>query len=100
MPTPGFVLPPVPESPTEDDLKAAVITLLEPFQDFPFVAEADRTHALAALFTILARPLISGPAPLFLFDKPKQGTGATLLATHHRAHRQRAGTAHDGARRR
>jgi hypothetical protein len=81
VPAPGFVLPPVPPSPTDDELQAAVKTLLEPFLDFPFVDEADRTHALAALFTILARPLIPGPAPLFLFDKPRQGTGATLLAT-------------------
>ena len=81
VPMPGFVLPPVPECPTDADVLRAVTTLLEPFQDFPFVDEADRTHALAALFTILARPLVPGPAPLFLCDKPKQGTGATLLAT-------------------
>jgi hypothetical protein len=36
---------------------------------------------MAALLTPLVRPLISGPTPIFLIDKPSPGTGATLLVS-------------------
>jgi putative DNA primase/helicase len=48
--------------------------------DFPFVAEADRTHAVAALVLPFVRPAIDGPTPLHLIEAPTEGTGKSLLA--------------------
>jgi hypothetical protein len=47
--------------------------------DFPFTSEAERAHALALLLLPFVRPLIEGPTPLHLVEKPMPGTGATLL---------------------
>lgn len=80
QPPAGFVMPPVPETPTAAERTAALALVLEVIQDFPFVTEADRTNALAALLTIFLRDLIDGPTPLFLFSKPTPGTGSTLAA--------------------
>ncbi|MEZ4240355.1 MAG: hypothetical protein R3F59_30220 [Myxococcota bacterium] len=48
--------------------------------DFPFVAEVDRTHAVAALLLPFVRPAIDGPTPLHLVEAPTEGTGKSLLA--------------------
>src|SRR5207245_1081374 len=40
---------------------------------------ADRTHAVTIPLTAVARDLIEGPTPLFIFTKPAPGTGASLL---------------------
>lgn len=49
--------------------------------DFPFVDQASRANALAALLLPFIRPAFAGPSPLTLFDAPVEGTGKTLLAT-------------------
>ena len=49
--------------------------------DFPFVSEADKAHCVALLITLVARGLIDGPVPLYLFEKPTPGTGASLLVS-------------------
>ncbi len=48
--------------------------------DFPFVGEADQTHAVAALLLPFVRPAIDGPTPLHLIEAPAEGTGKSLLA--------------------
>lgn len=63
----------------EDSLKAAEFILSEVFSDFPFKDAASKANAMAALLTIIAKPLIQGNIPLGLFDKPQAGTGAGLL---------------------
>jgi hypothetical protein len=78
-PPPGFVVPPVEDRPDGEALAAARERLLEAVNDFPFVGPADRAHTLAAILTPFARDLITGPTPLFLFNKPAPGTGASLL---------------------
>lgn len=76
---PGFEVPSVSNSPTAEELARAVALILEPIQDFNFVADADRTHAVALLILPFVRSLIDGPTPLHLFVKPVAGAGATLL---------------------
>jgi putative DNA primase/helicase len=78
-PPPGFVVPPVPEEPNPAQVEGARELLLELVRDFPFVGPADLAHTLAAILTPFARDLIDGPTPLFLFNKPAPGTGASLL---------------------
>jgi putative DNA primase/helicase len=79
-PTQSFTLPPVPEHPTPQQIAAARSLLLgDLLGEFPFVGEAERAHALALLLLPFVRPMISGPTPLHMVEKPAPGTGATLM---------------------
>ena len=75
----GFVLAPVPATPTPADLEAAKATILEMFWDFPFVDEASRWNAVGAFLTGVFRPIIKGPCPCWLLTKPQAGSGASLM---------------------
>lgn len=80
-PTRGFVAPPVPTSPTAEDVtRARALIADELLGDFPFVDDAERAHAIALLLLPFVRGLIDGPTPLHLIEKPSPGTGASLLA--------------------
>lgn len=79
-PAPGFALPEVPKHPSAADIaEARRLIVDELLGDFPFVADAERAHAVAALLLPFMRDLIDGPTPLHLVEKPTPGTGATLL---------------------
>lgn len=78
-PVGNLVLPTISENPSEEEIKNAVDLLTEVYADFPFVDDASRTNMIAALLTAVLRPMISGPVPLAIIDKPQAGTGATLL---------------------
>lgn len=78
---PNAEFPPVPGEPNSDELVEAVLRLQEPFSEFPFVAESDRCAALAAVLTLLGRPVIDGPTPLFAIRATTPGTGKGLLAS-------------------
>jgi hypothetical protein len=79
-PSSRLKVPPIPDEPTESDIKAAIELAADPLADFPFDGNASRANAIATMFTPILRPMIDGPVPLALFDKPQQGTGASLLA--------------------
>jgi len=72
-------VPPIPDKPTFNEVRSAIALILEPFSDFPFTSDASRAHATAAILTPFLRPIIVGPVPLNLVDKPIMGTGAGLL---------------------
>ncbi len=79
-PAGSLVVSEIPENPSKKDaIQGAAFLLTEVLGDFPYVDQASRANALAALITPIVRPVIDGPTPLFLFDKPTPGTGATLL---------------------
>ena len=48
--------------------------------DFPFISPAEVAHAFGALLLFFVRPMITGPTPIHVIEKPTPGTGATLLA--------------------
>jgi hypothetical protein len=77
-PRPG-ALPTVPFNPSPADLRQAVTALVDIFGEFPFVDRASTTNTIALLLTPIVRPAIAGCVPMALVDKPKRGTGATLL---------------------
>lgn len=79
---PDFELESIPEVITRSDIVAAVALIATPILEFPYVGENDRTGAICSLIEQIARPMIRGPRPLYLFDAPKggQGSGKTLLA--------------------
>ncbi|MCB2124061.1 MAG: toprim domain-containing protein [Rhodobacteraceae bacterium] len=80
VPAPGFDVPPVPARPTAADVAAARTLICdELLGDFPFVAPAERAHAVAMLLLGFLRGMIDGPTPLHLIEKPTPGTGATLM---------------------
>ena len=76
-----FEVPPVSENPSGDEVEHAKALLIdELLVDFPFVAQADRAHAIAALLLPFVRRLIPGPTPVHLFEAPMPGSGKTLMA--------------------
>lgn len=79
-PAPGLDMPPIPDSPTVDDVTGARALLDELLCDFPFPDDPSRANVLALLLTPIIRPAIAGQVPLALLDKPQAGTGASLLA--------------------
>jgi hypothetical protein len=79
-PSPKLVVPPVPVAPTSNEVERATELLVDIIEDFPFDSQASLANALATMLTPVLRPMIDGPVPLALFDKPQQGTGASLLA--------------------
>lgn len=70
----------IPLEPTHADVENALETLVAPFSDFPFIADSDRSAAIAAILSIVARPMIHGPVPAFAIRAPTPGTGKGLLA--------------------
>ncbi|MEN8720610.1 MAG: hypothetical protein ABF296_10155, partial [Oceanococcaceae bacterium] len=71
--------PPVPEHPSDDDLRNAYGELLRPFELFPFASDLDRSVLLTGLLSAVERPVLP-TCPAFGFDAPVQGSGKTLLA--------------------
>jgi putative DNA primase/helicase len=67
--------PPVPAQPTREDANKALVDLFAPFAEFPFVEPCDESAALALVLTLVARPAIGGPIPLFLVRGPVAGSG-------------------------
>ncbi len=76
----GVVYPAVPDRPTEDDVRSAIALTMEPFADFKFVSETDRSATLSALLTVPARLLVEGPLPMYAIRAPVRGSGKTLIA--------------------
>ena len=70
----------VPARPSRDAIASARRFLFEELLGgFPFVADSDRAHALCLMVLPFVRPLIVGPTPIHLLEKPKERTGAGLL---------------------
>ncbi len=80
-PDPNLQLTPIPEYPCHEEVQACIDILLNPIKEFPFADQASRANALAILFTILMRPVITGHVPLAIVCAPMQGTGKTLLTS-------------------
>jgi len=69
------------ESPSKDDARQAIESLLDLLVDFPFVEKRVHDTAwIATLLSIVGRAAIDGPVPLLLIDASDKGSGKTLLA--------------------
>ena len=78
-PAQNFALPPVPERPTRTDRGRALAAARRPARRLP-VRRRRRAGTCAALLLLpFVRPMISGPTPLHMVEKPAPGTGATLM---------------------
>jgi hypothetical protein len=74
----GEEVPVLPTSPTLEQARLALNTLMRPFNSFPFVDATAKGALLAGLLTAVIRPCLA-TAPAFAFDAPTQGSGKTLL---------------------
>jgi hypothetical protein len=80
-PARGYSLPPVSTQPTSEEVTRALRLIKEDMLiDFPFVADADRAHAMGLWLLPYARDLIDGPTPNHLIESPMPGSGKGLLA--------------------
>lgn len=69
---------PVADKPTHSDCVLAYARLAEPFKDFPYVSEAHRDATIAAMLTLLGRPMVTGSVPCWLFDASAARSGKSL----------------------
>lgn len=74
----GVVFPEVPTTPTRDDARSAIDTMLGPVRHYSFVDSWDQSVWLAALITSFVRWLLPS-APMFVFDAPVRGAGKGKL---------------------
>lgn len=79
-PCEDWAMEPVPETPTKDDVDAAVTLLYDMLSDFPFRESEDRANAMAMLMTAACRTAIMGNVPLAVISAPAPGIGKSLLA--------------------
>lgn len=81
----GLDVPPVPEEPTAEDVRGAVGNLDDALCDFPFDdgddtgGQSSKATVIAKLVQTFVREMIDGPCPLYVTQKPKARTGASLL---------------------
>ena len=69
----------VPEVPSQEDARRAVVNLLDVVQDFPFADDAHRSAWLAALLTPLTRFAHDGNVPIVLVQANAPRVGKTRL---------------------
>jgi hypothetical protein len=77
---PNAEYPHIPDHPTRDDARAAVLALAEVVVDVPFASAAHRAAWLAGVLTLVGRFGFAGPAPAFVVDAPAPGSGKSLIA--------------------
>ncbi len=76
-----LTIQPVSSNPTRREVDDAVCLIRdELLVDFPFVGDAEKAHAIAAMLLPFGREFIEGPTPLHVFEAPAPGTGKGLLA--------------------
>ncbi len=78
-PHPELVVPDIPESPTDEDIKVAWEILYFAFGGFPFSTAADKANAYGFAITPAVRQAITNNSQLLLVDGPDKGIGKDLL---------------------
>jgi hypothetical protein len=85
-PPAGLNVPPVPEAPTAEEVRAAVDLIDQLIRDFPFLDPASKANMFAVLLGPIVRPAIvssrrrGGCTPLHILAAPQAATGKSLLA--------------------
>lgn len=75
----GLEFPPVPDQPTEDEARAALKLLWEPFALFPFASEEAKSVVMSAILCGLIRRSMR-TTPLHGIDAPTAGSGKSLIS--------------------
>ncbi|OLL69952.1 hypothetical protein Ae168Ps1_6430 [Pseudonocardia sp. Ae168_Ps1] len=79
LPPDGLTVPPVPQEPTDTDVRAAVTLLSDMLADFAFKSEADHANYVGMLLTPLLREICPPPYKLAAIGAPSPGSGKSLL---------------------
>ena len=69
----------IPQAPTQADAQRALADLVEPFNEFPFIAESDRMATAALILSTIGRAAIEGNVPMFPVSATAPGSGKGLL---------------------
>ncbi|HEY6411905.1 MAG TPA: hypothetical protein VIY29_30980, partial [Ktedonobacteraceae bacterium] len=77
---PRLVIPPIANSPSDEQIVEAISLIDEVIGEFPYQDTASHANAHGLLLTPMIRQSISGHVPLALLDATRPGTGKTLLA--------------------
>jgi len=77
---PSIDIPPIPDTPSPEQVAEARGLLLAMIEEFPFIGDAERANACAMLIEPFVRDMLD-KTPLYLINKPTIGTGASLLAS-------------------
>lgn len=72
------IFPAIPQEPTKEQAKKALSEIFGLLDEFPFVEEADKSVAVAALLTAIVRRSLPS-SPLFAISSPAPGTGKSEL---------------------
>ena len=72
--------PPIPDQPSQSVAATAADELLDVICDFPFQNDCHRSVWLALVLTLVGRPAINGPCPLFAVDANTRGSGKSLTS--------------------
>jgi hypothetical protein len=75
----SVAFPPVPDAPTHAQATRAMADLLDPFSEFPWVADSDRAAVGALVLSVLGRAAVNGCVPMFVAAAPTPGSGKGLL---------------------
>ncbi len=70
---------PIPQKPSRAEVNSAIAELSDVVCDFPFAGDAHCATWIALVLTLVGRPAIAGPCPLFAFDANTRGSGKSLL---------------------
>jgi hypothetical protein len=73
----------IPERPEADAVAWARKLVGAVLGDFPFVSRSDKAQYVASLFSVILRPYVPGPTPLFAITASSPGTGKSLLKDIH-----------------
>lgn len=76
----GTAFPPLPAHPTLDQAVQATYAFHEVVVDFPFPRRREAVTWMAAVLSLVCRPAILGPVPLYGITATTRGSGKSLLA--------------------
>lgn len=80
LPDRDLTVPPIPENPSREQVKAAVELLREPVAQFPFVKDHHRANWLGMMISPLLREMLPGPYQMGVITAPNSGSGKSYLA--------------------
>jgi hypothetical protein len=81
-PAPGLSIPPIPESPSRDDIERAKSLIFdELLVDFPFADQASRANAAGLMIQPFVREMVAGPTAPNLLSASQAGSGKGLLVS-------------------
>ncbi len=69
----------VPLRPSAKEVREARALLDDLYADFPFELASHGAAAVAMLLSLVSRPAVIGPVPIFACDAPAQGSGKSLV---------------------